>query len=108
MNVKIHNEWNIKIWNKHRTNSDSSYCGIQVVKWGQILKNRKIENIFNNRENVEQICVPFPLRCGDGLILNHFCITEIRDVLPSKIKLKAYITEKINPTYIKGHERKIS
>lgn len=72
------------------------------------MKNRKIENIFNNRENVEQICVPFPLRCGDGLILNHFCITEIRDVLPSKIKLKAYITEKINPTYIKGHERQIS
>lgn len=72
------------------------------------MKNRKIENIFNNRENVEQICVPFPLRCGDGLILNHFCITEIHDVLPSKIKLKAYITEKINPTYIKGHERQIS
>lgn len=94
MDAKIYNEWNIKIWNKHRTNSDSYCSGMQVVKRGQILKNRKIEIIFNNRENVDQICVPFPLRCGDGLIFNHFYLTETHDVLLSKIKFKAYVTGK--------------
>lgn len=99
MDAKIYNEWNIKIWNKHRTNSDSYYSGMQVVKRGQILKNRKMEIISNNRENVDQICVPFPLRCGDGLIFNHFYLTETHDVLLSKIKFKAYVTGK-NQSYL--------
>lgn len=71
-----------------------------------VAKQKNIKYFQNIEKMQSKICVPFPLRCGDGLVFNHFCLTEIHDVLLNKTKFKAYVTGKINPTYMKGNEKK--
>lgn len=71
-----------------------------------VAKQENIKYFQNIGKMQHKICVPFPLRCGDGLVFNHFCLTDIHDVLLNKTKFIAYVTGKINPNYMKENLKK--